>query len=219
MYLVTKHKRMLFALCLAALVAIMCSIFLTVPANASMNISESQDGNIRIITGEISPATAYTTAREEFLEELSESNINDTFSAVVPLDDYYSVAEITELAQDNDLVIERVFMWAPGETGKLVLNIENNDIDRAIERYLAKLESRNISDAMAEDLEKLSNGTFGIYALTIPDSPDNLLELSTTMDSFAGVDVLYNPAAEQHATSRGQTFSYVELPTKPDGQY
>lgn len=57
MYLVTKHKRMLFALCLAALVAIMCSIFLTVPANASMNISESQDGNIRIITGEISPAS------------------------------------------------------------------------------------------------------------------------------------------------------------------
>lgn len=216
-----RHKKKLLFTCVFILIMAIAFALLLSYASPGMNISKSRDGSVRIITGQLSSAFAdhYAAARQNFLEELSENSPGETFSAVVPLDDYYSISEMTELAQDSDLKIERVFMWAPGETGKLVLNIVGNDIDRAIEEYLDRVESRNISHAMAEDLEKLRNGAFGIYGLTITDSPDNLLELSTSVECFVGVDVVYNPAAERYAVSQGKTFSYVERPAKPDGQY
>ena len=220
MYCTNKRKIMIsFALCATVILALHFA-YLSVPARASMNVSTASDGSVRIIIGDIGTGKtrAYSSERNKFLNSLAESNPSDHFTAVVPLNDYYPISDINELVADRGLTIERVFMWTPGETGKLVLNIENNDIYNAIDNYLSKLESRKISSAMEEDLQKLQNGEFKIYALSITDSAERLLQLSEQETSFAGVDVLYNPEAEEYALSKNQTFSYVELPSKPDGQ-
>ena len=47
---------------------------------------------------------------------------------MAPLDGYYTVEETEDMIAAHGLDVVRAFLWTPGETGKLVLNVEDNDL-------------------------------------------------------------------------------------------
>ncbi len=207
-------------------VILLCAIFVFVvvfsclfpTAKASMNVNVTK-GSVKIITGTVNDTVArtYSTERQDFLVELAQNKPTEYFSAVATMDDYYTIEQINQLVSEYALEIERVYMWKPGETGKLVLSITDNDIYSAIDAFLERMSARSCGEAQQKDLEKLANGEFKVYALTIFGSAQELQNLSDTASEFTAVDVKYNPDAEAYATARGMSYSYVELPSKPDG--
>ena len=52
--------------------------------------------------------------------------------AAISLNDYYSADEITEMSEQYSLTVTSIYMWKPGETGRTMLLITNNDISGSI---------------------------------------------------------------------------------------
>lgn len=207
----------------AALLAIIFAQ-MAAPARASMNITISPETNeVKIHTGtsQVSAPLAYRNARAALLAQLANEQPAREFAAVVPMDDYYTIEEVNSFISSHSTVsIERIYMWTPGETGKLVLDSTSNDIQDDVDRYLEVMASRPAtarSEALQRDLQKLEDGEFMVYALTVTASAEVLNSLSANADMVSFVDLKYNPEAEAYASQNDMIFSYHELPEKPDG--
>lgn len=215
-----KTRFIVILACVAVAVVLVIAKF-ALQADASINVSiEGWEAQITIGEMDNGAPPGYGGERSSFLKTLAGSDPDGLYSAVVPLDDYYTEGEVTSLITSHDITVERIYMWAPGETGTLSLAVNDNDIEEAKKAFIAKMSGPlGDSEEIQNDLQRLIRGDFKIYALTIRGSARELEELSNTIPQFAAVDVKYNPEAEAYAQRRGIPFSYVELPSKPDGAY
>ncbi len=112
-------------------------------------------------------------------------------------------------------------MWPKGETGRMILSVENNDIKASLESYkrqVTKDESCEDEDFDSE-FQRLKNGEYKVFALTVTASAEALEVLDTEAECISYVDVMYNDEAEAYAKKVGKAVSYVELPSKPDGAH
>lgn len=208
-----------FSNLVVVLLAIVIAINVATPASASMNIDVS-GSKVKIMIGAMdeSAPLGYSRTRNTFLTELAENMPEERYSAVVSMDNYYTEAEILETIQNYNLQLERIYMWVPGETGKMSLFIENNDINAAKERFFKKMKSHlGEADGIQEKLIELAGGEVKVYAITVSGTAQELKEVAELESKFAAVDVKYNPDAEKYARDRNMTYSYVEMPAKPDG--
>lgn len=190
--------RFFAGLCIFAIVAILF-LNLVTPGNAQMKIEKS-NGEVRIFIGSYDYTTplGYSAARNNFLQKLSRDHSEDTFEAVICLDDYYSEDEMNELIRSRDLQVEVTYLWVPGETGTCQLGSQ-------IRNYKGELEH-----AYASGMKT--------YALLVSGTAQELNELSEE-SMVAHVDVMYNPEAEAYAAQRNMSYSYIVLPSKPDGAH
>ena len=85
---------------------------------------------------------------------------------MAPLDGYYTVEETEDMIAAHGLDVVRAFLWTPGETGKLVLNVEDNDLSGELAGYASAQAGRR-NDAMAADLQQLLDGGEHVYALVL----------------------------------------------------
>lgn len=160
----------------------------------------------------------YIAERKAFLSKLSKTQGDKVFSSVVLLDDYYSVQQVKALADSENLTIERVYLWIPGQTGRLSIAVENNDIDKALSDHFKKFKEKDIpDDQMKADYERLMAGDFGIFSITVKATANTFNALQNKNDMIDFIDVKYNPDAESIAKESGKRIQYVELPSKPDG--
>lgn len=221
------RKKNLYIISLSFIAFILMAVVFTgifTPASATMNVSISpNDGEVKIHTGSLEGSSpyAYRNARTSLLEQLAIEQPQDEFTAVVPLNDYYTVEDANSFISSNpNLTIERIYMWIPGETGKLVLDSTSSNIQDDIDRYINTMYTRPAvekSEALKEDLQQLENGEFMVYAFTVTGSAEVLNELSTNSEMISFIDLMYNPEAEAYAVKNDMSFSYLELPEKPDG--
>lgn len=218
-------KRGAVIISLLALFAVALSVVLLVKtgpfASASMNV-ESDGESVKIFIGEMGNAAprGYLEKRTDFLNELSQVSPDNTYSAVVSLDNNYTEEELNTFVITHGLNLERIYMWVPGETGKLSLAVENNDIKAAKESFIIKMDGPLGASAEVQNrLQDLMEGSLRVYAITVSGTAQSLRDLSELESIVAAVDLKYNPDAEAYANNRGLKFSYVELPTKPDGFY
>lgn len=190
--------RYFLGLCIFGIVAILF-LNLVTPGNAQMKIEKS-NGEVRIFIGSFDYTTplGYSAARNNFLQRLSRDNSEDTFEAVVCLDDYCSEDEINELVNSHNLQVEVTYLWVPGETGTCQLGSQIQDYKKELE------------NAYASGMKT--------YALLVSGTAQELTELSEA-PMVAHVDVMYNPEAEAYAAKRNMSYSYIILPTKPDGAH
>lgn len=214
-----SKKNMFFLMTGAVVLAVALLVNSSVTAFASMNVVDSGE-HVKIIVG--SSATGmlsrrYSEDRQSFLQTLATERPADEFEAVVSLDDYYTSEEIDYLIVEKSLTVKRAYLWEPGKTGKLSLAIVDNNIEDAIKGYLEINESENNFSGFQASLDKLASGQYKVFALTIVGSAQALNSLSENESKFASVDVKYNLEAETYAARNNLTYSYVELPTKPDG--
>lgn len=211
----SKRKAKVIA-AVSGIVALALLLLLVLP-RARMNIAVTE-GNVRIFTGETDGITlwAYNLNRASFLRRLARQDPSAVYSAVVPLNNYYSGERINELIEAHDLVLEHIYLWTPGETGRMALAVENNTILTA-KKTFPKKKTDPGKAALMQELERLTSGTRKVFALTIKGTAAELAALQASVKEFAAVDVMYNPDAERYAAQRGKSFVYIELPTKPDG--
>jgi len=141
--------------------------------------------------------------------------------AVVGLDDYYSVDTVDSWADDYDITIDQVYMWPKGEIGRMILSVENNDIKASLESYEQQVtEDDSCEDEdFAKEFQRLTNGEYEVFALTVTASAEVLEVVDTEADCISYVDVMYNDEVESYAKKVGKAVSYVELPSKPDGAH
>lgn len=195
---------------LAVLVFAAISLFTSPIAGASFEVTGS---SVKVFVGDMSSSSAD-------LSILSADGTQE-FSAVAGLTDYFTVSEIIDLMENHEgITIERVYMWPKGETGRLGLLIENGDIEESINNYAAKAQENALADGdeqYAKDTERLINGEYGIFAITVSGTAGDLEKLAGDTEYFSYVDVKYNAKAEAYAAKHGKTVSYIELPSKPDG--
>lgn len=191
---------------------------MTVSASAS---TEETETRLKVFTGDIDRAPeGYVQQRTAYINNAAKARSSEVMEAVIGLDDYYTVDEITALADDYDIVINRTYMWPEGETGRLALYVEDNDIESSIEAYKLEVEENGYceqNEPFAANYQRFLDGEYEIFALTVTGSAQALEELITTADCISYVDVKYNTEVETYAESVGKTVSYIELPSKPDG--
>lgn len=118
---------------------------------------------------------------------------------VLSLNDYYTVEEIDQLIAEHDLVVQRAYLWEPGETGKLTLSIKNNDIRDALDRFIA---GRNERDA-GPPPEEIAQ--FKVYAITTPEPIWKVAAFTLSEQIVARIDSMSFPIRQN-----------FEKPVKPD---
>ena len=182
--------------------------------------TEETENSLKVFIGDVNHAAEdYVQQRDAYISEVAEIDADEVMEAVIGLDDYYAVEAVAELAEDYDTTINRVYMWPKGETGRLILFVEDNDIEASIEAYkqeVAEDGSCEEDEQFAKDFQRLLDGDYGVFALAVTASAEALEELSTTADCISYVDVKYNDEAETYARQAGKVVSYIELPSKPD---
>lgn len=119
---------------------------------------------------------------------------------VISLNDYYTVEEIDQLIDKHEFTIQRAYLWEPGETGKLSLYIEDNDIRDALDRFIA---GRNEWDP-GPPPEEIAQ--FKVYAITTPEPIWKVAAFSLSEQIVARIDSMSFPTRQN-----------FEMPVKPDG--
>ncbi len=189
-----------------------------ITASASTEETESE---LKVFIGDVDRAPeGYVQKRTAYIENAAKARSSEVMEAVIGLDDYYTVDEIAAWADGYDITIKRTYMWPEGETGRLALYVEDNDIKSSIETYKQEVKENGYceqSKQFAADYQRFLDGEYEIFALTVTGSAQALEELSTTADCVSYVDVMYNDEVETYAKTTGKPVSYIELPSKPDG--
>lgn len=119
---------------------------------------------------------------------------------VLSLNDYYTVEEIDQLIAEHEFTVQRAYLWEPGETGKLSLYVENNDIRGSLNRYIA---GRNERDA-GPPPEEIAQ--FKVYAITTTEPIWSVARLFSER-VIARIDSMSFPIRQN-----------FEMPVKPDGE-
>jgi len=189
------------------------------PTALCASIEETAD-KVRVFIGNTDEAPAdYAQERIEYIESLVTKDAKQNVQAVITLDDYYTVDEITTWAESYDLTLNRIYMWPKGETGRLILGVDaGSSIQDRIEDYKRRVETRGLDDEQfKKDYQRFLDGEYKIFALTATASAETLAGLSSNADYVSLVDVMYNAEVEEYAKKVGKKISYIELPSKPDG--
>ena len=174
----------------------------------------STGGEVQVILGRTDGVQA--AARQRALDQLAEEQPQTQLLAVAPLDGYYTVEETEDMIAAHGLDVVRAFLWTPRETGKLVLNVEDNDLSGELAGFASAQAGRR-NDAMAADLQQLLDGGEHVYALVLRGGAAELAGLAAAEPRFVSVDPRWAPGQEAFAQRWEVPFSYVELPDKPDG--
>lgn len=205
----------------AALALICAGAYALTPSGVTVYAStEETEDTLRVFVGDIANAPEnYAQQRTAYLDTLTKKRSGSPVEAIIGLNDYYTVEDITTLAEDYDIVINRAYMWPKGETGRLSLYVEDGDIESSIELYKQQVEENNSckDPAFAADYQRFLDGEYEVFALTVTASAGALEALNADADCINYVDVMYNAEAETYAARAGKVVSYIELPTKPDG--
>ena len=190
--------------------------FLKVKAYAS--VSENDEA-IEVFAGDIQRAPSnYVEQRFDYLEAAARERSSSTYEAVIGFDDYYSVEEVSACIDKYDANITHAFMWAEGETGRFSFGVDNGDISEAIDDFLLQVEESPVEGdtAFQADLQKLVNGDFGLFAITVEATAGTLEQIADDNDFISYVDIMYNEEVEEYAAEKGKSVYYIELPSKPD---
>lgn len=164
-------------------------------------------------------AEKYKTERKEFLIRLNETRSNDVFKAVVLLNKYCTVEDINEFIKTENVNVTCVYLWIPGETGRIRMVVKENNIEGALTRHFDEFEKKeNVDDQMKADYNRIMSGDFGIFCVVI-DANAIILNNLQNNKIVDFIDVWYNPDAENIAQESGKSVQYIELPLKPDGAY
>ena len=144
-------------------------------------------------------------------EKVAVKDTDTTEKAVVSLNDYYSVEEVSAWIEEYGLTVERVYMWPEGETGRLSLYVENGNIQDAVEGYMRQTEEAGLlqdDGQFCKDYTRFLNGEYKVFALTIVASDGSLSEPVNVLKSDIGCvsHVKYMTIGDSR-----------ELPSKPDG--
>ncbi len=208
--------------CVAALTLVcVCGFKHTSPSGLTVSAStEETEDRLKVFIGDVDRAAeGYIQQQSEYVQQVASVNSDAILEAVIGLDDYYTVDEIAAWADKYDIAINRAYMWPKGETGRLSLYVEDNDIKTSIETYKQEVEDNSFCDdeQFAKDYQRFLNGEYKVFALTVTAPAEVLEALSTEADCVNYVDVMYNAEAETYAEKAGKAVSYIELPAKPDG--
>jgi hypothetical protein len=210
--------------------AIVCVVgiilFPTTKARAFDNNITSEDDSFTVFIGssrtysENLDATMreYAAERNEYVSDLRESKGgNEIASAVVVLNDYYSIDEVEKIASEYALTLDRAYLWMPGETGRLSLGIKDTKLSTVLNEYIkSNRDEKNQDKQMMKDLNRIASGEYGIFSITVTAEYENLVALHKEGKALL-VDVIYDDIAENKAKQEGKTVKYIELPFKPDG--
>lgn len=119
---------------------------------------------VRIYVGDINRTPEdYVQRRLEYLSTLTATD--EIIDALIGFDDYYTASDVTEMAKKNNVSITRAFMWSKGETGRLLLYVEDGDLVSSIAAYKQQIEEEDKSCADPEilkDDQSFLDGKYGI---------------------------------------------------------
>lgn len=218
-----KKRFQILAISLCGAIFLMGIIAFTIATGAARyaNVLETFT-SIEVFVGDLERNPhGYASKRLAYIEALAETAPETMVTAVVGLADYYATDEVKQaIGKYNTLTVNRLYMWPEGETGVLSLFIESGDIDAGICAYAARAgETESDDTQFAQDLQRFINGEYGVYALTVTCSAEELSALTTDTDFCRYADVKYNDEVEQYAAEHNKTVYYTELPSKPDGAH
>ena len=210
-----------FSIISIVLVVIIGTILIGIPASAKAYASmEETSETVRVFVGDIKRAPDdYIEKRMEYVEEIAHNEPTKIVQAVVGFHDYYTVDDVVEIMESYEAIVNRVYMWPEGETGRLSLYVDNGKITDGIEKYIKQVEEYGLDDdeQSLTDYERFLNGEYKIFAVTISSTSEVLHKLISENDCVSYADIKYNEDAEEYAAMKDKALHYIELPSKPDG--
>lgn len=219
---VSKKKITVACISSAAALTLVCAgAFALAPTGLRVSASAEETADcVKVFIGDVNRAPEnYVQQRADYIEEVASAKASTDMDAVIGFDDYYTIDEVTALAEDYDVDIRNVYMWPQGDTGRLILHVENNDINATLKDYMTWVEENEFckdDPQFAKNYQRLLDGEYEAFAMTATATADKLEALNAA-ECTNYVDVKYNAEAEAYAARAGKTVSYIELPTKPDG--
>jgi len=185
----------------------------------SASIEEAED-RVKVFIGDVNRASEdYVQQRDMYLKKSAKADADEVMEAVIGFNDYYTVDAITAWAENYGITINHAYMWPKGETGRMLLFVEDNSFEASLESYKQEVEENGYCEdkQFAKDYQRFLDGEYGVFALTVTASAETLETINTESDYVNYVDVMYNAEAETYAKKVGKPVSYIELPSKPDG--
>lgn len=175
------------------------------------------DPNVANYNTEKNEFALYTSERTNELLSLEAQDGDKEYSAILLLNEYYDESTVASALSEYNVSIIRGYMWIPGETGRIIFSVEENNIVASVRSVFGELSEMECDDAtMKEDISKILDGNYGLFSIVVSGKSRDLKNL-LNCDIINFVDVKYNAEAEALAAEQNTQVSYIELPCKPDG--
>ena len=212
-----KRKYLYFILALVTIFAISSN------ASASKNISEYR---ILLGTEELrseETAEEVNCSLQNLLMDKTQLETGTDIEFLIVFDEYLSPEFVQNVFKD--VTINYVYYWVPGETGRTIGEVKNNDILGQIKENIADiynsqtLEARTnaegaiapVSDAVLAIADQYEKGNIGVFALNIT---------CNTVEAKNILEQTYVKALEPHYVEKyeetGIPVIYIDVPDKPD---
>lgn len=212
-----KKKYIITAL---ALTLVIGSTALYATADAA-NV-QIQDDQIKVFIGSTTGLNPFSslksrTAQQQTLQSFAAELPNETSSALISFDGFLTEQELAA-ALGSDVTIKTVYIWAPGQTGRSIIDLNGLSPAEAVAQHFADLD---IENWLADDPSTLAiyrhvQDNYGYFAAEVIAN-NQVLQSLTDNAHVSQVDLMYNETAETRAASSNMEISYICIPDKPDG--
>lgn len=204
---IKNHKPLITVLCCVFVAA----IFFLASAGTVWAVNvKVRDAEVKVFVGE-------SLLQGIKVDQYARQKPDFAVEAVINLDDYYEDEDVLDFVTENGLTLRAIYLWEPGETGRMRLKIEDNDFEAAYERHEEFVTSRPRGEARMEAFAKFQAGEFKIFAITVSGTLQDLAEVAPAQSIASRIDPKYYPDVEKYAARKGLSVKYIELPQKPDG--
>lgn len=213
-----KHKKALIG-ALALAFTIGTTALYTSADAADLQVSTDK---IKVFIGSVSSlnpfvSLKYNMEQKQTLQTFATEAPNQHSTALVTFDDYLTEAELAA-ALGSDVTLETVYIWAPGHTGRSIIDVNGRSAEEAVAQHFINLD---IENWLADDPTNLAvyqyvQANYGYFAVEVTASNQALQALGGR-DHVAGVELVYSEYAETRAAATGREISYICVPEKPDG--
>ena len=187
------------------------------------NVQETSE-KIQVFIGDMgtmsqNQANEYYEMQTELLEAGTESFPSNSIDALITFDDFLPEEEVTNIL-GGDAFVKEIYLWTPGETGKAIILVENNDVTLALQSYFERLNQRianpspDVEEEYLDLLEKVKS-EHGIFAVLIQNTYQNLSDI-VEEEHVVQVDLLYSEYAQRMSAESNKEIEYICIPTKPD---
>jgi len=159
---------------------------------------------------------------DEKLDGLTGKAVETRYEAVLTFSEYVRPEEFAAdgmaAFEDNAVTVNRVYYWVPGETGRAMVTVIDNDVTAAIQRGLGYMKDDPDNEERIKTGERMENGDIGVFALVVEGKAADLKALKKELSYIKAVDVLYDSKIEEEAKNSGRETSYIIAPEKPDAK-
>jgi hypothetical protein len=219
----SMKRGVIISIVMVLFILLSATLLLFTPKTLAAENVEVNDEFVRVVLGSYKntqavDSTNYINQRESIIDRNETAKTSAMSKALLTFSEYKEMNDIQSLLLSNkeatNTTITEVYMWVPGNTGRAIIVVNDNDIFASVKNYINMI--RDDKDSCADllnDIDSLEK--YGkIFAVTVT-APNSVLANIAESDQVF-VDLFQHDEAAEYAENNHKNLEFICIPDKPD---